>query len=86
MKRIISWLKGLFRKEVDTVDWRKLADEQFAKLYEIARREKEERIKEEERQIFLNNLEKEMQEATNSMSMLEAFREYKRKCNDKGDS
>ena len=86
MKRIISWLKGLFRKEVDTVDWRKLADEQFAKLYEIARREEEERVKEEERQKFLNNLEKEMQEATNSMSMLEAFREYKRKCNDKGDS
>lgn len=86
MKRIISWLKGLFRKEIDTVDWRKLADEQFARLYEIARREEEERVKEEERQKFLNNLEKEMQEATNSMSMLEAFREHKRKCNDKGDS
>ena len=86
MKRIISWLKGLFRKEVDTVDWRKLADEQFDELCIKAKREEEELKKEEERRIFLTNLEKEMEEATNSMSMLEAYREYKRKCNDKGDS
>lgn len=91
MKQILSWFKSVFNKKgIERENLQRYYQSKIDSLVEAHKNElKKQRIQYErelERQMFLYKIEVEAQQETGSMSMLEAYKEYKNKCNDKSDS
>lgn len=91
MKRITNWFKCVFnKKDIERERLQRYYQWKIDSLVEEHRNElKKQKIQYErelERQMFLYKIEVEAQQKTGSVSMLEAYKEYKNKCNDKGDS